>query len=70
MGDIRIQSFAKLAFPQNSVKSEKPMVEMGRGEKEGGHCFPIQPKCEGCLFETFCPRLYTHFDPSEKGMRE
>ena len=70
MGDIKIQSFAKLAFPQNSVKSEKPMVEMGRGEKEGGHCFPIQPKCEGCLFETFCPRLYTHFDPSEKGMRE
>ena len=70
MGDIKIQSFAKLAFPQNPVKSEEPMVGMGREEKEGGHCFPTQPQCKECLFETFCPRLYFHFDPSEKGMRE
>jgi hypothetical protein len=70
MGDIKIQSFAKAAFPQNPRKVEEPMAWMGRGEEQGGHCFPIQPWCEGCLFETFCPRLCVHFDPSENGMRE
>ena len=70
MGDIKIQSFAKTAFPQNPVKVEEPMAWMGRGEERGGHCFPVQPRCEGCLFEAFCPRLYIYFNPSEKGMRE
>jgi hypothetical protein len=70
MGDIKLQSFAKAAFPQNPGRVEEPMAWMGRGEEGGGHCFPIQPWCEGCLFETFCPRLCVHFDPSENGMRE
>jgi len=70
MGDIRIQSFAKMAFPQNPVKIEEPMAWIGGGKEQGGHCFPTQPGCEGCLFETFCPKLYIHFNPSEKGMRE
>jgi hypothetical protein len=69
MGGIKIQSFAKMAFPQNPVKVEEPMDWIGREEERGGHCFPIQPRCEGCLFETFCPRLYVHFNPSEKGIR-
>jgi hypothetical protein len=68
MGDIKIQSFAKEAFPHDPIKIEEPMNWVG-GE-EGGHCFPTQPRCEGCLFETFCPKLYFLFDPSEKGMRE
>ena len=70
MGDIKIQSFAKMAFPQNPVKIEEPMACMGSDKEKGGHCFPTQPRCEGCLFETFCPRLYVKFNPSEKGMRE
>ena len=70
MGDIKIQSFAKTAYPRDPLKIEEPMASMGRGEQRGGHCFPIQPRCEGCLFETFCPKLYLHFNPSEKGMRE
>ncbi len=70
MGDIKIQSFAKNAYPRNPLEVEEPMAWMGRGEERGGHCFPIQPGCEGCLFETFCPKLYLHFNPSEKGMRE
>jgi hypothetical protein len=68
--DIKIQSFAKAAFPRNPRMVEKPMAWMGRREQEGGHCFPIQPWCEGCLFETFCSRLCVCFDPSENGMRE
>jgi hypothetical protein len=65
-GDIKIQSFAKTAFPQNPIKIEEPMAWMGRGEEQGGHCFTVQPWCVGCLFETFCPRLHVHFNPSEK----
>jgi hypothetical protein len=70
MGDVKIQSFASMVFPENPVKVEEPMTWMGMEEERGGHCFPTQPRCEGCLFETFCPRLYLHFNPSEKGMRE
>ena len=68
IGDIKIQTFAKSSFPQYPLKIEDPMAWVGRKE-EGGHCFPTQPRCEGCLFETFCPRLYLHFNPSGKGMR-
>jgi hypothetical protein len=70
MADVKIQSFARMAFPRNPLEVEEPMTWMGRAEEHGGHCFPIQPKCEGCLFETFCPKLYVHFNPAEKGMRE
>ncbi len=69
MGDQKIQSFAKTAFPQDPIKIEEPMTRIGAREI-GGHCFPTQPQCEGCHFETFCPRLYIHFNPSEKGMRD
>lgn len=69
-GDVKIQFFAKAAFPQNPGKVEEPMAWMGRGEEQGGHCFPTQPWCEGCLFEIFCPKLCVHFDPSENGMEE
>jgi hypothetical protein len=69
MGDIKIQSFAKMAFPENPGEVEEPMSWVGRGEERGGHCFPIQPRCDGCLFENFCPKLHPHFNPSEKGMR-
>jgi len=70
MGDIRIQSFAKMAFPQNPMKIEEPMAWIGSEKEQGGHCFPTQPECEGCLFGTFCLQLYIYFNPSEKGMRE
>jgi hypothetical protein len=70
MGDSKIQSFAKVAFPQNPIKVEEPMVRMGMEVEQGGHCLSTQPQCKGCLFESFCPRYYIHFNPSEKGMRE
>lgn len=70
MGDLKIQSFAKAAFPQNPMKIEEPMSSVGMEEEEGGHCLPTQPRCATCIFETFCPKLCLHFNPSEKGMRE
>jgi len=70
IGDTQIQSFALKAFPQNPLRVEKPMMWMADGEERGGHCFPIHPWCDGCLFKNFCPRLYIDFDPSEKGMKD
>ena len=70
IADTKIRSFAIAAFPHNPLKVEKPMSWMGGGEERGGHCFPIQPWCDGCVFKTFCPRLYLDFNPSEKGMRD
>jgi hypothetical protein len=69
MGDIKIQSFAQAAFPQYPMKIEEPMTWVGMEEEEGGHCLSIQPRCEGCLFESFCAKLYFDFNPSEKAMR-
>jgi hypothetical protein len=68
-GDTKIQTFAITAFPDHPAKVEKPMALMGGPEEQGGHCFPVQPWCEGCLFKIFCPKLYLDFNPSEQGMR-
>jgi hypothetical protein len=67
MGDLKIQAFAKEAFPQDPSRIEAPMAWMGRNAA-GNHCLPSKPECEGCLFEKFCQKLYLQFDPSEKGM--
>jgi len=58
MGYAKIQSFAKEAFPQDPVKLEDPMTSLGMNGGTEGHCTPTQPRCEGCLFEGFCPRLH------------
>jgi hypothetical protein len=71
IGDLKIQAFAKAAYPQNPLKIEEPTTWVGMMKEEGGggYCLSTQPHCEGCLFEGFCPRLYFDFNPSEKGMR-
>ncbi len=70
IGDLKIQSFAKTIFPRYPIKIEEPMTWVGRKEEEGGYCLPTQPRCEGCHFEPFCPRLYLTLNPSGKGIRE
>jgi endonuclease III len=67
IADQKIQRFAKMAFPKYPVKIDEPMWRMGRSPRKGGHCYPTNPSCHGCLFEGFCPRLYKDFDPSAKG---
>jgi hypothetical protein len=70
MGYTKIQSFAKAAFPQDPAKMEDPMTTLGMNGNMGGHCYPIQPHCEGCLFEGFCPKLHILASPAEKRMNE
>ena len=70
MGDMKIQAFARTAFPEDPLRVEEPMNWIGMGTPEGGGaCSPTTPRCEGCLFSGFCPRHHLHVDPSEKGMR-
>jgi len=68
VGEVKIRSFAIAAFPDKPVKVEKPMEWIGDEVERGGHCFPVRPRCEGCLFDPFCPKFYLDFNPSEKGM--
>ncbi len=67
MGDIKIQAFAKAAFPEDPGKIEGPMNRIGSKGKTGS-CLPIQPLCPQCPFEGFCGKFFLDFDPSEKGM--
>jgi hypothetical protein len=67
MGDLKLQSFAKAAFPDDPGTIEEPMSRLG-GEGEGAHCFPTSPQCRHCPFETFCPKLFLGLNPVEKGM--
>jgi hypothetical protein len=70
MGNVKIQAFARTAFPEDPLRVEEPMNWLGMGTPEdGGACTPTNPRCEGCLFNSFCPRHYVLLDPSEKGMR-
>jgi hypothetical protein len=70
IGDLKIQAFARMAFPRFPWKIEEPMTWLGNGTEDGGagYCLPTEPHCKGCLFETFCPKLYLDSNPSEKGM--
>jgi len=68
IGDLKIQSFAKATYPDDPVKIEEPMNWLGR--REEGHCLALDPRCDGCLFESFCPKLHTDFNPSAEGMKE
>lgn len=67
MGDIKIQTFAKAAFPDDPGKIEGPMNRIG-SKGETGYCLPTQPLCPQCPFERFCGKLFLDFDPSEKGI--
>jgi len=70
-GDLKVQKFARAAYPQNPARIEKLMTWVGTMKEDGGggYCLPNQPHCTGCPFEAFCPRLQWDFDPSAKGMK-
>ena len=66
--DLKIQSFAKMLFPDNPWFLDEPLWSTGRQPSEGGHCFPTFPDHKGCIFEGICPKKYVDFDPSKIGM--
>ena len=66
--DLKIQSFAKMLFPDNPWFLDEPLWSSGRQPSKGGHCFPTFPDHQGCIFEEICPKKYVDFDPSNIGM--
>lgn len=68
LGNLKIEAFARIAFPEHPRRIEEPMNWLGKEGESSGPCLPIHPRCEGCFFEAFCPKLRLDFDPAEKGL--
>lgn len=67
IGDRKIQAFAQTVYPDDPVQIEEPLTRLGNAG-ERGICLPQNPQCPSCPFESFCPKLYLAFNPSEKGI--
>ena len=66
--DLKIQSFVKQMFPDRPYILDEPLWSTGRRAVNGGHCFPQNPNCYGCLFESICPKKFLDVDPEKLGM--
>jgi hypothetical protein len=66
--DLKIQSFVKQMFPNRPYILDEPLWSTGRRAINGGHCFPQNPDCYGCLFESICPKKFLYINPEKLGM--
>jgi hypothetical protein len=67
-GHRRIQEIAQQLFPPNPSLMDEPLWMAGRRARNGGFCHPTKPACDhGCMFASFCPRLWPATDPSVVG---
>lgn len=66
--DVKIQAFVRRIWPEKSWLLDEPFWSAGRRPERGGHCFPQNPNCHGCLFESICPRKLLDTDPVKLGM--
>jgi len=66
--DLKIQSFAKQVFPDKPYLLDEPLWSTGRQAIRGGHCFPRNPRCKGCLFQSICRKRFLDIDPANLGM--
>lgn len=63
--DRKIQAFASTLFPDDPWFLDEPLWSTSRQPSEGGHCNPITPQCQGCIFDEICPKRYVDVNPSE-----
>ncbi len=66
--DVKVQDFVSRVFAQKPWLLDEPLWSAGRQPDKGGHCFPKNPNCDGCLFESICRRRFLDADPSSLGM--
>jgi len=66
--DLKIQSFVKQVFPDKPYLLDEPLWSTGRRAIDGGHCFPQNPDCNGCLFQSICRRRFLDIDPAKLGI--
>ena len=62
--DLKIQAFVAIVSPEKPWLLDEPLWSTGRQPNRGGHCYPTNPKCVGCLFEDICQKRFLDFDPS------
>lgn len=60
--DNKIQAFVKKIAPNRPYILDEPLWATGRRAKDGGHCFPTEPDCFGCYFDTICQKRYLDTD--------
>jgi hypothetical protein len=68
VADVKIQALVKRLLPEKPWFFDEPLWSSGRKAINGGHCYPRNPSCSGCLFESICPRRFAECDPAELGM--
>jgi len=66
--DLKIQEFVAKISPEKPWLLDEPLWSTGRQPNKGGHCYPINPNCVGCLFESICQKRFLSADPSLLGM--
>ena len=66
--DLKIQSFVKQMFSDRPYLLDEPLWSTGRRAVNGGHCYPQNPNCYSCLFESICPKKFRDIDPEKLGM--
>jgi hypothetical protein len=68
VADVKIQTLVKRLLSGKQWFFDEPLWSTGRKRINGGHCYPQNPSCTGCIFENMCPRRFLDFDPAALGM--
>ncbi len=68
--DLKIQGFVQRLFPEKPWVMDEPLWVTGRRRVRGGHCFPTNPDCHGCIFDGLCPKNFTDIAPESVGMEK
>lgn len=67
--DIKIQNFVKELFPETPWIMDEPLWSVGRDSSKGGHCYPSNPNCYGCMFEKLCAKKFRDIIPKDIGTK-
>ena len=66
--DQRIQIFVQKLFPQQPWIMDEPLWSTGRKLSDGGCCFPKDPYCINCMFDSICPKKFLVIMPDKIGI--
>lgn len=68
IADVKIQTLVKRLLPDRPWFFDEPLWSSGRKAVNGGHCYPRNPNCKGCIFESICSKRFLDSDPAKIGM--
>ena len=67
--DEKIQRFVESILPDRPWLLDEALWSTGRQPSKGGHCYPSQPNCNGCLFDKTCEKNLLDVDPAKMGIQ-